>query len=479
MNVIKKHMYKFRNASPAIKASMALLFANLILKGLSMISGPIFTRLMPAQEYGIVSTFSSWQSMFGVLVTFNLASGVFNNGMLDFKDDRDSFQFSLLVVSSISTVFWFSLYCIFPTIFRDVLVLPDILICFMFAYFLLAPAYQYWSGRQRYEFKYKLLSCIIVGISVFSILFGIIFVMYSDEGGKGVSKVVATESVYLIIGGIFYGYTAYKSKLKCKLEYCVYALKFNLPLIPHYLSMYALAQADRVIITQIIGTAETAIYSVAYTVAAVINIVWQSIDASLSPWIYEKLAQKKQKDVQKITVLVVLLFSILSLVTALFSPEIMVILAPSSYQRGVYVIPSVSAGVYFTAVYSLYMRIELFFKQTKFSMVATSIAAMLNIVLNYIFIPIFGFEAAGYTTLFCYVILYLLHYANVRKLGFHYVLNNKAIAVISAITIIGAIVISISYKWTSVRFTLIIFLGLLAVVLRKRIVEIFSLIKEK
>ena len=46
---------KFKTASPAVKASMALLFANLILKGISLISGPIFTRIMSADQYGIVS----------------------------------------------------------------------------------------------------------------------------------------------------------------------------------------------------------------------------------------------------------------------------------------------------------------------------------------------------------------------------------------------------------------------------------------
>ena len=43
---------KFKTASPAVKASMALLFANLILKGISLISGPIFTRIMSAINMG-------------------------------------------------------------------------------------------------------------------------------------------------------------------------------------------------------------------------------------------------------------------------------------------------------------------------------------------------------------------------------------------------------------------------------------------
>ena len=96
------------------------------------------------------------------------------------------------------------------------------------------------------------------------------------------------------------------------------------------------------------------------------------------------------------------MFAVMCVCCTLFAPEIMMVLAPSSYSSGVYVIPPVAVGVFFTAVYSIYMRIELYYKQTFFSTIATTIAAALNIVLNYIFIRMFGAVAAGYTTMICY-----------------------------------------------------------------------------
>ena len=60
-------------------------------------------------------------------------------------------------------------------------------------------------------------------------------------------------------------------------------------------------------------------------------------------------------------------------------------------------IPPVTAGVFFTAMYSIYMRVELFYKQSGFATIATSIAALSNIALNYIFIQLFGAVAAGYS----------------------------------------------------------------------------------
>ena len=402
---MNKLIRKFKNASPAAKASMALLFANLVLKGLSLISGPIFTRIMTTEQYGIVSTFLSWQSLLSVIVTLNLSSGVFNNGMLDFKEDRDSFQFSLLVISTISTGIFFVIFCLFRQPFLKLFELPDALVYMMFLYFLFVPAYSFWSGRQRYEYKYKALTVITIGISVISMIIGVIAVVLSPDSSDAIAKVFATEGVNVAVGIFFYIFIIYNSKFKCKISYCKYALKFNIPLIPHYMSMYVLASSDRIMITKMVNSSATAIYSVAYTIASVINIVWQSIEASLSPWIYEKLSINEKEPIRKLTKQIMLFFAVMCIICTLFAPEIMAILAPSSYRGGIYVIPSVAAGVFFTALYSLYMRVELYYKETGFATVATTVAAILNIILNFIFIRMFGFVAAGYTTMTCLRIL--------------------------------------------------------------------------
>ena len=122
---------KFKTASPAVKASMALLFANLILKGISLISGPIFTRIMSADQYGIVSTFQSWQSLLTVIVTLNLSQGVFNNGMLEFKENRDQFQFALVVITAVCTGLFFLIFEIFKTPLLNMFEIPPVMVYVM------------------------------------------------------------------------------------------------------------------------------------------------------------------------------------------------------------------------------------------------------------------------------------------------------------------------------------------------------------
>lgn len=464
----------FKNLSPAAKASIALLFANLVLKGLSMISGPIFTRLMTTSQYGVVSTFMSWQSMLMTIVTLNLGAGVFNNGMLEYKDDRDCFQFSLTVVSTITAVIFLAIYLIFPNALTKFFEMPAIIIYILVIYYIFVPVYGYWSGRQRYEFKYKALTCITIAMAVVSLVIGLIVVLIVPEEDKALARIISSVLPNIVVGMFFFGYIAIKAKFKAKLSYIIYALKFNIPLLPHYLSMYVLSSSDRIMISKMVNTSATAIYSVAYTVGMVISIVWQSIEASLSPWIYEKMSSNDEESIRKRTFQIMLFFAVICMFCALFAPEIIAILAPAEYYSGVYVIPSIAASAFFIAAYSIYMRVELYYKQTFFATIATTISAVLNLLLNYICIREFGFIAAGYTTLACYIILFALHYINVKKQGYGNVFDNKKMWILSIMVTVASVGLTAVYSYVWIRYTLILLIIILALWKRKEIINILK-----
>ena len=457
---------KFRNASPAAKASMALLLSNLILKGLSMISGPIFTRIMSTDQYGMVSNFTTWQGLLGTVITLNLAAGVFNNGMLEFREDRDSFQFSLALISTV-TAFMFLGFCyLFPEQMCELLDINRSLCLLMFCYFLFTPVYGYWSARQRYEFQYKTLFLLSVGSAVVSLVGSIVAVFAVRDDQAATVKIVVSELPNILLGLFFYVYIAYKSKLRIKVSYINYALQFNLPLIPHYLSMYVLSSSDRIMITKLVSKTATAVYSVSYTVGMVINILWQSIEASMAPWIYEKLNRGEKESVKKRISQILVIFMMACILSCLFAPEIIAVLAPTEYYGGVYVIPSIAASSFFIAAYGIYMRIELYHKKTVFAMIATTVAAALNLLLNLVFIGKYGFVAAGYTTLVCYALLTLFHYLNVRRQHFDDCIDNKRVLRLSIIVISCSFGINFLYSRTGLRYFTI--MGILMVCFARR-----------
>lgn len=62
----------------------------------------------------------------------------------------------------------------------------------------------------------------------------------------------------------------------------------------------------------------------------------------------------------------------------------------------------------------MYVNYAFYEKKTKNIAAITIVAGGLNILLNYLFIPKFGYIAASGTTLISYVVLFLLHYINVK-----------------------------------------------------------------
>lgn len=463
--------YKWQKLSPVKKASLALIFAKFFQKGLGMISGPIFTRIMPQSEYGVISTFTSWQSVLYIVATLNMASGVFNNGMVDFEDDREGFIGSLMALANTCTLIFLACYLIFKKSVDSILGIPPLMVYVMIAYFFVTPAYNYWMGRKRFEYSYIPVTLVTILSSVASTAIAIVAVLLTPDNNKAIAKVMSTESVAIALGMFFSIYTLIKAWGKIKLRYFKYALTISVPLVPHYLSMYILSSSDRIMISKLVNTNATAIYNVAATVASIMLIFWNAVDASYAPWIYQKMDEKKYKAIASRGNEILLVFAGMTILSTLFAPEIMRILAPASYYEGIYIIPAVAAATFFTACSSLYIRVELFLKKSGTIMIGSCMAALMNVALNYICIKQFGYIAAGFTTMVCYVMLVIFHGIKLKRLHYN-VYDNKIIMLMSLGIIFSALMISMLYRFTLARYSAILILTIYGFIKRKDIISV-------
>lgn len=123
----------------------------------------------------------------------------------------------------------------------------------------------------------------------------------SNTSQKGIARILSVVVVNVFVGLFFYIYNFIKGKTFYYKEYWKFALLFNLPLIPHYLSMVVLSQADRIMIEKMFGQEKIAIYSVAYSVSMVMNIIVTSINSSYVPWTYQKIENGQYKEFRKMS----------------------------------------------------------------------------------------------------------------------------------------------------------------------------------
>ncbi|MTV96675.1 oligosaccharide flippase family protein, partial [Streptococcus pneumoniae] len=109
---MKKILNKYYSLSNPVKASIWFTICNVLQKGISMITVPIFTRLLTTEQYGVYSVYQSWYSIIGVFATLNLYYGVFNNGMVKYEKDKNAFTSSMQGLTTTVTAIFLVIYLI-------------------------------------------------------------------------------------------------------------------------------------------------------------------------------------------------------------------------------------------------------------------------------------------------------------------------------------------------------------------------------
>lgn len=464
---------KINNLSKPAKAALMFMIASFFQQGLHIITTPIFTRILSTSDYGIVSIYNSWLSMISVVATLSLSAGVFNIGMLEYKHDRLGFASSMLILSNVATVFTAIFFIIFKDKFVCVFELPSSLILLLFLTLMLSPAMNFWIARQRYEYKYKITVFVTVILAVLSTVFSVIAVLNASSNFAEV-RLWSSGVVALSFSLFFYISTLVKGKRAIVFDYWKFAISFNLPLLLHYLAFNVLSGSDRVMIANLVSTGAAGIYGLVYTASTVGNIVWNSINGSLIPFMHERMRSRKYEDINKTAKSSLIIYAAFCLIIALFAPEIIKILAPREYYDGIFVFPPVMAGIFFIALYNVFANIEFYYKKTVSIMVASVVAASINVVLNYLFIPEYGYIAAAYTTLFSYILLALMHYLNLCRVQEVKIYDLSFFAKISLVVVIFSLMTNLLYIYIVIRYSVIIVLIVVFAVFNERIIGIMS-----
>lgn len=474
----------YQNLHEPVKASLWFLICGFLQKGISMLTTPIFTRIMTDAEYGRFSVYNSWLSILQIVVSLNLAAGVYTRGLVKNEEDQDRFSSSMLGLSTTCILIWSVVYFLFRNAINQWLELNTVLMVAMLLEIWSHAAYQFWSNRERVNYKYKKLVVLTLIYVILRPLLGVLCVLQVDTQHQVEARVLTTVLVNLILFTVLYIAISKKGKQFYNKEYWLYALKFNIPLLPHYLSQMVLNQSDRLMINSICGPTETAYYSVAYTLAMVLLILNNSVSGTMNPWIYKAIKNNETHKIGKVSYGVLGLIALLNMIVVLMAPELLGILAPDSYMAAVWVVPPVTVSVYFTFLYNLFATFEYYYEKTYYVTIATVAGAVLNIVLNAVFIPKFGFVAAGYTTLVCYILYAMAHYFFMKKvtkeqMNGAVIYDARIIIGIGAALVMGAAVIMLFYTKPLIRYGLLAAVLIGMVLKRKALLGVIQMLRNK
>lgn len=479
--MIKKILDKYNSIPATVKASFWFLICGFIQRGISVITIPIFSRLLSTSEYGDFNVYQTWYNIVIIFASLNLASGVYMRGLVKYEDDKDRFTGSLQCLYMLTTAICFGIYLLFQSKWNAFFGLDSSFVYVMFVDILVATAYHFWSTQQRVDYKYRMLVVVTVLNAVLRPALGVLAIYLFPEH-RLEARVFSMVIADVLTFGAFFFSVFRKGPRVFTTKYWKYALAFNLPLVPHYLSQIVLNQSDRVMIKSLQGSDAAGIYSLAYSVASLMTILNTSVINTLTPWMYKKMKVKEYKQIGRNSMPILILMAFANFVLVALAPEIVAIMAPKSYYDAIWVIPPVAASTYFIFMYSLFSRFEFYFERTKFMMIASVLGACANIVLNYIFIPKYGYYAAGYTTLFCYILYCVGHYLLMRRINKKLmddvkVFDTRWILGITLTFILLCAITMVFYKHMLIRFALFGVIGVIFVWKRNKFIDLLKIMK--
>ena len=453
---------RLQNIPLGVKAAVVYTMASVFSRGLSMITVPIFTRIMSTSEIGMVNLYNSWYSLLSVIATLSLTSGGFQAAMKDFEGERDQYQSAVLTLTSMMAIVLGCIYFLIPDIWNGIIGLPSVLIILMLVMFFFAPAQDFWLLRQRYEYKYKLAGALTMGSALASTIFSVIVVLYLNKAGSNqvaVGRLYATNIATMAISAVIWIKIYAKGKTIVNIKYWKYSLKLSAPLIGYAFAAQILSVSDRMMISKMVGNDAVGIYSTLYTVSSISLLVWSAINSSFIPYLYQNISKKDNK-IRELSLALMGSYAIIAVMLTFLAPEIVRILATKEYYEAIYIMPPIAAGVFLTSVSNMYSNLLIYHKKTNYIMYSSTIAAIVNLILNFICINIFGYMAAAYTTLVAYIVLagaqvIFARKVHLKETGNKSVYNDKAVLFMAILTIIAALFGLVLYRYTVLRYALI------------------------
>ena len=437
-----------RTDEKALKAGIGYTIGNILIKGISFLSIPFFSRILGTSDFGVYNVFVSYETVLFIVMGLGMHNSL-RSANLEFLGNTNKYVSDISLVYITNFILSIMAVFIFGDIVGSMLGLDSLyllLLCINAFSNSILYLYNIYLSL-TYEFKKFLI------ISFFNtsgnIILSIILMFLVFKSDKLLGRILGTTTIIGIISVILLICMYKVAWPQLNLRYIKFALKYSLPLVPHSISQVILAQFDRIMINSLVNSAAAGIFSLAGIIKLILAIITESISTAWSTWFYEKIHAEDVANIQEKSLILIKGFSLLTVSIMCFVPEIIFLLGGRDYVEAKYVAIPMVMDAFVLFIYNLIVQVEYYKKKTLYIMYSTILISLINLILNYIFILKYGFVSAAYTTLFSYFVLLIIHLVISKNQAGFYIINPISMglyfAFVSVIAIINIYIIDLNY----------------------------------
>jgi O-antigen/teichoic acid export membrane protein len=478
-----------------VKSSGIYAIGALMSPLVSLILTPFLAHNLSSTEYGGLSVLYTVVDLVTVITQLGLSPAFFRAYNSDYDSARDrsgvlATTITLLTLASLPVAIvmmlvatWLSEILFNTPAFSMSVVLTAVVIVMEN---LALPGIS-WLRAEKRPFLYSALSTVNL-LVVLGTNIGLVGILHVGVNGALIAKGAGFAAMIVCTVPFILLRLAREHNLHLRFDIMWSMLIFGVPTIFSDIAAWVLQLSDRYLLSHFGSLAQTASYSVAYTLGGVLSPV------ILAPWglawvpIMYSIA--KREDAPHIFKLVfrwwssVLLFAAFGL--SLLSILVLAILFPPSYQAAEPVIPIITLSTMLTGVWYIFMIGVNIRRKTILEFVYVVIAAVVNLLLNLFFIPSFGAVGAAVSTLLAYILLVIVSYiVNQRIYPVGFEIGSFVLRLAIGIALyIGSTLLSHAQKplisWSISIITLLIYgviLLLIGGITPRKIITIFGYIR--
>lgn len=395
------------------KNTLIIFFGRVCTQLISYFLLPLYTAYLATSEYGIVDLIQTYITLLVPIVTLELEMSVFRYLIDSRGEEKDtkilmSNNFFILGIGLSTFTLLYLIITNFVVIPFRFLILFDAIVCVLSGNFL-----QIARGFGR-TVDYSI-SCILTGVT--TILSNIVMICYLHRGAEGMIFSMALANficaLYLFLRIKMYRYVDFSlvdKKLIKEMN------RYSIPLIPNGVSWWIVNASDRSIIAFVLGAGANGLYAISNKFPTIISSLTGVFNLSWSESAALHInSPDRDEFFSDITNTVIKLFTSMGAGMIACMPFLFPLFINAKYQEAYLYIPFLVLGTVFNVAICLYSQVYLAKKLSKQVAYTAILGAIINILINVLFIKKIGLYAAALSTAISYFVMMIYRHLDLKK----------------------------------------------------------------
>lgn len=397
--------------------------SSIIGKFLNWCLTPLYTYILVAEQYGVVTNLYAWIALMLVLLTYGLETGFFRFANDPAKGEPQSIYSTCLVSLSATTLLFFALASFFLTPVANLLecsqhpeyILMLVSIICLDVFSALPFAYLRYQKRPlRFAFL-KLLN-IILTIS-FNLFFLIICPWIYKSNPEWISwfYVPGYGAGYILVSNVMASFILlltlspeiFKIRWHFRYDLLKQILRYSFPLLILGLAGMMNQNLDKIIFPYLIkdhtlAMTELGIYGANFKIAVVMVMFTQAFRYAYDPFIFAKSKGEDKRMTYALAMKYFIIVDLLIFLGVMFYLDILRYFINPAYFSGLKVVPIVMLAELFSGIF---FNLSLWYKltdRTQWGVYFSLIGLVIILIMNIYLVPLYGYMACAWAAFACY-----------------------------------------------------------------------------